>query len=119
MMDKKAIGKRIKQIKESHIPPLTLAEFGAKLRNKDGNLIPKGTVDSWMRGLAYPPHYLVEQIARIGSVTTEWIYTGKNLPKLICMECQEKLIIETNNNLMCPKCCAEYILIKQYLGDRY
>ena len=113
MMDKKVIGKRIKQIKNSHIPPLSLAEFGAKLRNKDGYPIPKGTVDSWGRGLCMPPREVVEQIAHIGNVTTEWIYTGKNIPKLICMECQEQLIIESNNNLMCPKCYEKYKLVKQ------
>ncbi|MEK7019810.1 hypothetical protein [Bacillus sp. FSL R9-9410] len=45
-MDRKAIGKRIKQIKNSHIPPLSYVELGEKLRNKDGNPISKGTVDS-------------------------------------------------------------------------
>ncbi|PGZ57902.1 transcriptional regulator [Bacillus cereus] len=113
MIDKEAVGKRIKQIKNSHIPPLSLAEFGERLRNKDGNPISKGTVDSWMRGFGIPKKEVIEQIALIGGVTTEWIYTGKEMPKLLCVDCQGKLTIETNNTLLCPKCCVKYTLVKK------
>ncbi|PEF45143.1 transcriptional regulator [Bacillus cereus] len=113
MLDKKAIGKRIEQIKNSYTPPLTYAEFGARLRCQNERPIPRGTVNSWVRGLCIPSRVVVEQIALIGNVTAEWIYTGKTLPKLLCMDCQEILIIETNNTLLCPKCCLKYELVKQ------
>lgn len=112
MLDKKEIGQRIKQIKESHIPPLTLAEFGAKLRNNDGYPIPKGTVDSWGRGFGIPKPEIIEQIALLGNVTMEWIYTGKEMPKLLCDDCKEELLIELNNTLLCPKCKVKFKISK-------
>ncbi|MGR5976161.1 hypothetical protein ACT7DE_18885 [Bacillus paranthracis] len=36
MLDKKSIGKRIEQIKNSSIPPLSYTELGRKLKNKEG-----------------------------------------------------------------------------------
>lgn len=83
MLDKKSIGKRIEQIKNSSIPPLSYTELGRKLKNKEGLAIPKGTVNSWIRGLSIPSREIVEQLACIGDVTTEWIYTGKETPKFI------------------------------------
>ncbi|KAA0768120.1 transcriptional regulator [Bacillus wiedmannii] len=112
MLDKTAIGKRIEQIKNTHIPPLSYSEFGTRLKNKDGKVISKGTVNSWVRGFGIPVHEVIEQIARIGGVTTEWIYTGKEMSKLLCEVCKEELIIESNNNLVCPICSSKFKLIK-------
>lgn len=112
MLDKKAIGKRIEQIKNSHIPPLSYTELGERLRNKDGKPISKGTVNSWVRGFGIPIYEVIEQIARIGGVTTEWIYTGKEMLKLICEGCKEELIIESHNTLLCPKCSVKFKLSK-------
>ncbi|MGY1423285.1 XRE family transcriptional regulator [Bacillus cereus] len=110
MLDKKAIGKRVEQIKNSHIPPLSLIELGAKLKNNKGLPIPKGTVNSWIRGLGIPSKEVIEQLALIGNVTSEWIYTRKEIPKLICENCNSVLIIEVNNTLSCTKCNAKFIL---------
>lgn len=110
MLDKKAFGKRVEQIKNSHIPPLSLVELGAKLKNNKGLPIPKGTVDSWIRGLGIPSKEIIEQLALIGNVTSEWIYTGKEMPKLICENCKSVLIIEANNTLSCTKCSAKFKL---------
>ncbi|MEB9569107.1 XRE family transcriptional regulator [Bacillus cereus] len=110
MLDKKAIGKRVEQIKNSHIPPLSLIELGAKLKNNKGLPIPKGTVNSWIRGLDIPSKEVIEQLALIGNVTLEWIYTGKEIPKLICENCNSVLIIEVNNTLSCTKCSAKFKL---------
>ncbi|MEK7019811.1 hypothetical protein [Bacillus sp. FSL R9-9410] len=69
--------------------------------------------------MGIPKHEVIKQIALIGGVTTEWIYTGENMPKLLCVDCQEKLMIETNNILVCPQCCVNYELVKQWLRDKY
>ncbi|MBE7129476.1 XRE family transcriptional regulator [Bacillus mycoides] len=105
--------KRVEQIKNSHIPPLSLIELGAKLKNKEGLPIPKGTVNSWIRGLGVPSREIVEQLAFIGDVTPEWIYTGKEMPKLICEDCKSDLIIESNNTLSCTQCGAKFKLSKE------
>ncbi|MGE6313532.1 XRE family transcriptional regulator [Bacillus cereus] len=112
MLDKKAIGKRIEQIKNSHIPPLSLVELGEKLKNKKGLPIPKGTVNSWIRCLCVPSREIVEQLALWGDVTPEWIYTGKEIPKLKCTDCKSDLIIESNNTLFCIQCSSNFKLSK-------
>lgn len=113
MLDKKAIGKRMEQIKNSHIPPLSLIELGAKLKNNKGLPIPKGTVNSWIRGLGIPSREIIEQLALIGNVTSEWIYTGNEMPKLICENCNSVLIIEANNTLSCTNYGAKFKLINE------
>ncbi|ACM15826.1 predicted transcriptional regulator (plasmid) [Bacillus cereus Q1] len=112
MLDKKAIGKRIEQIKNSHIPPLNLVELGAKLKNKKGLSIPKGTVNSWIRGLSLPSIEIVQQLALIGDVTPEWIYTGTEIPKLKCEDCKSDLIIESNNIVLCIQCSTKFKMSK-------
>ncbi|WP_232302928.1 XRE family transcriptional regulator [Bacillus cereus] len=112
-MDKKAIGKRIEQIKNFHTPPLSYVELGKRLRNKNGKPISKGTVNSWVRGFGIPNHEVIKQIASIGRVTTEWIYIGKEMPKLLCAECQEELMIESYETLLCTKCSMKFKVIKQ------
>ncbi|WP_242227310.1 helix-turn-helix domain-containing protein [Bacillus cereus group sp. BfR-BA-01315] len=74
--DKKEVGSRIKYIKENYRPPVSLNDFGNLLVDQKGEHISRGTLNSWMRGLAYPPHYLVEQIAELGGTTPDWIYWG-------------------------------------------
>jgi hypothetical protein len=103
----------VEQIKNSHIPTLSLIELGAKLKNNKGLPIPKGTVNSWIRGLGIPSREIIEQLALIGNVTSEWIYTGKEMPKLICENCNSILIIEANNTLSCANCSAKFKLINK------
>lgn len=95
--DKIEVGKRIKTIKETYKPPISLSDFGELLIDEKGNRLSKGTVNSWMRGLALPPVNLVEQIAKLGDTTTDWIYWGSlnNYIQVFLMEYKyEKLLNE-------------------------
>lgn len=45
----------------------------AKLLGKKGN----GTTGPWYRGESIPPMAVVVELATIGKVTTDWLYTGR------------------------------------------
>ncbi|TKI39932.1 helix-turn-helix transcriptional regulator [Bacillus mycoides] len=75
-LDKKEVGKRIKQIIAKQDYPLSYAELGKRLVNKKGKAVPKATVHSWIRGLALPSLDIIKQLALLGDTTVEWVYQG-------------------------------------------
>ncbi|WP_198285151.1 helix-turn-helix domain-containing protein [Bacillus cereus] len=89
-LNKKEVGKRIKQIIDGRHSSLSIAELGNRLVKKDGYSVPKSTVNSWIRGLSLPPVYIGEQLASLGNTTVEWIYYGEILPKGMLTEVMKK-----------------------------
>lgn len=66
--DKTVVAERIKKIRE---------ESGLSIANMAERLgISKSTFNSYIRGLALPPKEIVEKIAYITDVSSEWIYYG-------------------------------------------
>lgn len=66
--DKTVVAERIKKVRE---------ESGLSIANMAERLgISKSTLNSYIRGLALPPKEIVEKIAQITDVSSEWIYYG-------------------------------------------
>lgn len=63
------VGNRLKQLRLRL--NLSISQFGLKIGN-----IPKGTVNSWERGLALPPHDRLTRIAFLAETTPKWILWG-------------------------------------------
>lgn len=72
--DKIQVAKRLQDIRSNL--NLSLSEFG----NKIGN-IPKGTVNSWERGLAIPPRDKLLRIAFLAETSIKWILWGEESEK--------------------------------------
>lgn len=77
--DKEKVAGRLKEIRSSL--NLTISEFGDKIGK-----IPKGTVNSWLRGLALPPKEKLERIAILSNTTSSWILWGKESSEE-CLSC--------------------------------
>ncbi|WP_051405129.1 helix-turn-helix domain-containing protein [Bacillus cihuensis] len=71
---------------------LTISEFGLKIGH-----VPKGTANSWLRGLALPPKEKLIRIAFLADTTTDWILWGdeKSIP-----------MVQTSV-IKCPYCSIE------------
>lgn len=69
-VDRKKVGKRIRAIRESK--KQTQEQFAVTIGVKKQNYISR-----YERG-RFPSPDLVVRIARIGRVTVDWVYTGKN-----------------------------------------
>lgn len=65
---------RLKEIRSTL--NLSLTEFG----NRIGN-VPKGTVNSWLRGLALPPRDKLLRIAFLSKTSINWILWGRESDK--------------------------------------
>lgn len=72
--DKQQVGKRLKEIRL--ILNISLSEFG----NKIGH-VPKGTVNSWERGLALPPRDKLLRIAFLANTSIKWLLWGEESDK--------------------------------------
>lgn len=72
--NKKEVAIRLKEIRSTL--NLTLTEFG----NRIGN-VPKGTVNSWLRGLALPPRDKLLRIAFLSNTSINWILWGRKSDK--------------------------------------
>lgn len=66
--NKESVARRLKLIRK---------DLGWTIDMMANNLgLAKGTFNSYLRGLALPPEIIVEKIAKLADVSTEWIYYG-------------------------------------------
>lgn len=66
--NKNEVGKRLNAIRIRS--NLSFSEFGKRLG------VPKGTANSWIRGLGVPPKEKLKQIALLAGTTIDWILWG-------------------------------------------
>lgn len=73
VVDKKAVGKRIRQVRES----LPGKPIQAKFYEILYDISDKDTVSEWERGIKDPKLQDIARIAAVGDVSIEWLLTGK------------------------------------------
>lgn len=110
IIDNKAVGKRIKEIRTSRFEKkITLEEFG-KLLSPPAI---RPLVSKWEKGLNLPNEDRLKQIAKIGNVTTDYILFGKQLngygKRIEDLRKAEKLTQEELGRILSPMKSKEEI----------